>query len=527
MNKITFPPPFLNYVSNSPSYFSLQRSMYDKAIENLCIAEYQERADVCSNILRYNNSDEYLNSARMIEKLSELPELSFCDVEKMLEDEKKDQETIQFLVDHENLSTLKSEELSFIYTALGLSPEKNKRTLNNWLINFDSLTDQEIKKIEDAKNNKSGPIGGLVDIFRTGLLVDYGDGTNFIDLIRQGRQRYYYRGENAFYGSSKANYFRNFVGKTDKDRMKIIISQLQLFSFIRFLEKFDICKKWSYGQIFPYAIAQHYGFPTNLMDVTSNLDVALFFACCKYDNYTKKWLPLERTDFEKVDSRKNVANIGGDSRYAVIHRALSEIVDWAYYVENKGIKLTKVMPIGYQPFMRCNYQYGYLIRTNSEYDMYKDQTFEKFKIPLSEKLCKMVYEKMEQGEKIYPNDGLSECEDIIESIKKSKSFYLCDLEPTAKEFWPNAPTPYVRDRLEDNGCSFHEYEKELSPRRIKRIAKLNKKWRGFNFEKHYGFSVKMRPMITIGGDTLVEENMDGTYSIINKGVHVLPVLGSD
>lgn len=526
MNKIAYPPPFLNYASNSPNYFSVQRSMYDKAIENLCKAEFQMRGDVCNNILRYTNSEEYLNSARMIETLSELPELSFCDVEKMLEDEKKDQETIQFLVDHENLSTLKPEELSFIYTALGLSPEKNKRTLNNWLINFDNLTDQEIKSIEVSKNNQKGPVGELVDYYRSGFFVDYGDGTNFIDLMRQGRQRYYYRGENAFYGSSKANYFRNFTGKTDKDRMKAVVRRLQLFKFFRFLENFDICRKWPYGQILPYAIAQHYGFPTSLMDVTSNLNVALFFACCKYDNDTKKWLPLERNDFEKVDSRKNVADMGGDSRYAVIHRALSEIVDWAYYVENKGINLTKVMPIGYQPFMRCNYQFGYLIQTNSEYDMYKDLTFEKFRIQLSEKLCKMVYEKMDHGKKIYPNDGLSECEDIIENIKKSKSFYLCDLEPTGREFWPNESMPYVRDSLQADGYTFHEYEKELSPRRIKRIARLNKKWKGFDFEKHYGFSVKMRPMITIGGDTLVEENMDGTYSIINKGVHVLPVPGS-
>ena len=62
-----------------------------------------------------------------------------------------------------------------------------------------------------------------------------------------------------------------------------------------------------------------------MLDFTSDLKTALFFACCKYEN--GKWEPLKRNDFESKRSRPKVSRIGGDSRYGVIYSCLSEIAD--------------------------------------------------------------------------------------------------------------------------------------------------------------------------------------------------------
>ena len=70
-----------------------------------------------------------------------------------------------------------------------------------------------------------------------------------------------------------------------------------------------------------------------MMDVTSDLLTALFFACCKLEN-DGKWHPLTKDDFEKEDSRVNVKKLGGDSRYAVIYRSPSEITDMKWAEEN-------------------------------------------------------------------------------------------------------------------------------------------------------------------------------------------------
>ena len=43
-------------------------------------------------------------------------------------------------------------------------------------------------------------------------------------------------------------------------------------------------------------ILQHYGFPTNLLDTTSNIDVAAFFATCENDETTNKYKPIEHKE---------------------------------------------------------------------------------------------------------------------------------------------------------------------------------------------------------------------------------------
>jgi hypothetical protein len=493
MKKASFPPPFSGTASDSPTYVSVNRFGFDKARINLCEASFGTRGDIIANIRRYLSSPEYTREARIISSIDEIPELSFCNIEQMMRSELKDKETIDFLMSCKNSEKLSSDQLHSIYIALGLIPGHDEISLNRWLVNFNVLTAEELKAIECNEEKSRALIGSLIDYFSPGFVVDYGDSKVNNYLITQGRKRYYFRGENAYFGSSKASYFRDFSVNSNNDKLKIIIRQLRIFNLKRFLSLFDIATHWPVD-VNAHAIAQHYGFPTNLLDITSDLDVALFFACCKYDRVTKRWLPLSRCDYEFYDSRKWIADKGGDSRYAVLYRGLAEIIDWAYYAEAAGITISKVMPIGYQPFMRCSFQCGYTLRTDYRYDMYKDSTFEKFRIRLTAELCEMIYDKMEQGQKIYPHDGLYECEDILENIRNTKSFCLCDLEPTCKQFWPDAPVVYIRQKLESEGFKFNEYEKEYSPKRIRR---LNGKWNKVNFRDLYGFSLQFRPIICV------------------------------
>lgn len=45
-----------------------------------------------------------------------------------------------------------------------------------------------------------------------------------------------------------------------------------------------------------YGLSQHYGFSTSLLDTTSNLDVAAFFATCEYDTVLNEYVPIERKE---------------------------------------------------------------------------------------------------------------------------------------------------------------------------------------------------------------------------------------
>lgn len=43
-------------------------------------------------------------------------------------------------------------------------------------------------------------------------------------------------------------------------------------------------------------LTQHYGLATDLLDLTSNFDIASFFATCTWDDLTQAYIPIERTD---------------------------------------------------------------------------------------------------------------------------------------------------------------------------------------------------------------------------------------
>lgn len=52
-------------------------------------------------------------------------------------------------------------------------------------------------------------------------------------------------------------------------------------------------------------LAQHYGFHTDLLDVTSNFDVACFFASCYWDSKTKSYKPVLKSERPGVIYRIN------------------------------------------------------------------------------------------------------------------------------------------------------------------------------------------------------------------------------
>ena len=41
----------------------------------------------------------------------------------------------------------------------------------------------------------------------------------------------------------------------------------------------------------------------------------------------KKWFPLSKTSYEKIDSRKNVFSLKGDSRYGILYSAPADIAE--------------------------------------------------------------------------------------------------------------------------------------------------------------------------------------------------------
>lgn len=88
------------------------------------------------------------------------------------------------------------------------------------------------------------------------------------------------------------------------------------------------------------------------------------------------------------------------------------------------------MQVGYQPMYRCGYQSGYIYPMRNEPRLQEDWHFEKLRFKQSAELSQQVYDMMDGGKKVYPNEGLSEIREIIEELKETVVFSMIDLNTT-------------------------------------------------------------------------------------------------
>ena len=126
-------------------------------------------------------------------------------------------------------------------------------------------------------------------VFRNNRLtsVDMDDGTWVAMPISFDAR--IYRGESALYDSCKPNLYRI----NDKNERCCI--EVKRCDFELFLLETDIVKKrlQDHGRVDTLAIAQHYGFPTKMLDVTKDIVVAAFFATHRFNRITRQWDPVE------------------------------------------------------------------------------------------------------------------------------------------------------------------------------------------------------------------------------------------
>lgn len=299
------------------------------------------------------------------------------------------------------------------------------------IIELIKQNDEEINEIDSIKQKIKSQPTDLVknslsreklykavlfeDMHKDGFVMNYPHGI----VVRQSDRKWHYRGENCCYPTSQPSFIRKLANKTEEEIIVFeFISNMRFYEFFKILNRlkhfhefrnlhFTHDNKQLYLDTLFYNIAQHYGFDTNWLDITSDFEVALFFACCKFIN--NKWVPLTNQDFLK--------NI--NTKFGRIFRRKTNDFRNMLFPEEKYV----VFPVGFQPFMRCHMQYSYAIYMDEEMDLIKSETgFECLKFEHSEDLCNFIYSKTKNGEKIYPHEGLSSLNNELYQIQNSHQF---------------------------------------------------------------------------------------------------------
>ena len=339
------------------------------------------------------------------------------------------------------------------------------------------------------------------DMKTAGFVMEYPHGT----IIRQAERNHFYRGENKIHAETVSSIYRKpselqiteTIEKNEELALYQLIADMRVAEFKKFIHCFDLVRQWESAgfTVLHEALAQHYGIKTRWLDITNDFKVALFFACCYWDDVKKRWLPLTREQTEKSD----------DTRYGVIFHIPKNQADLLSLqcldsaAGDDGIHGIKnshaIWPIGFQPFRRCDMQTGYGIFMNEPFPLQDDIQFEKLHFRHNEKLSQWIYDEMRQGKNIYPNDGLDEFSDVIDTIIKTNifseeafSFGIKQSKFFSDEL--NAKKYLAKVRLRDVPIKIESSDIfKLSRQRLRR---MNHKTKDFDFEKCLGIQLRMR-----------------------------------
>lgn len=175
---------------------------------------------------------------------------------------------------------------------------------------------------------------------------------------------------------------------------------------------------------------------------------------------------------------------------------------WAISDKKSGFNI--ITPIGYQPFMRCSHQYGYMMLVNNEnYDMMQDSLFDKFRIRLDEELCLWIYEEMEHGNAIYPHEDIPNIEKYIEPINKQHIFSEKVFKLLINDLnIGNSGEKRIREDLKKYG---YDIRADISYLSSNKLNKINKKYTADIAYSKTGAESLSRPILILPSDTILEK----------------------
>lgn len=208
-----------------------------------------------------------------------------------------------------------------------------------------------------------------------------------------------FRGQSGFYVPSTPSLLRKKKGRFVVENIfyEEFVLALKDHPLIRlFWDGIELCGHRYFFEVTYYGLAQHYGFKTRVMDLTSDLDVAKFFAVTDYNEKTDTYSPV-------ID----------ESRYGVF-----------YYWDNVRHPLAfqpifggNLSSIGLQVFPRSGRQKGFL------FSMYREQNFNdipfvRYKLFRHDAaISKQIYKMARRGKLYFPEDELSS---LAQRIRCSK-----------------------------------------------------------------------------------------------------------
>jgi hypothetical protein len=275
----------------------------------------------------------------------------------------------------------------------------------------------------------------------SGMLYPYPFGS----AVTFDASKHLFRGENSLFPESLPS-LRRKTAAMDQEEADLyrFVNAMRISNFTRFLQSKKIVQEWTCCDVNYLALAQHYGLETDLLDLTNDFFIALFFATTIYEPAAKTYRPIGEEDLKNghefgvifcapdwtVDFFQPMPSVDWSFRHP-------EIVDDSQKVALDSGELDSIaFQIGQQPLMRCSAQSGYVFPLRRGKPLQENGYFEKLRFRQSPALSRYVFDLCERGRLVFPQEGLTdEDETQVDRVKSGMTFLSIDFETA----WANNP----------------------------------------------------------------------------------------